>query len=128
MPHKAKNKPATNAMLTYKPSTTTERFLAVMNQNHHIASQFTIHELMKIRGFNWAEIRDNLLKMNFTEVGTSTQNNSTTIEINYDNDALSYKELSPVEDLTNTITADTVNSCETSTGTTNISSYTAREY
>ncbi|KAF9440559.1 hypothetical protein P691DRAFT_767596 [Macrolepiota fuliginosa MF-IS2] len=103
MPCKAKNKPATNAMLTYKPSAATEQFLTVMDQNCHITSQFTAHKLMKIGGFDWTEIRDDLLKMNFTEVDTSTQDNSATIKINKDNDMLSYEELSPVEDLTNAI-------------------------
>ncbi|KAF9439872.1 hypothetical protein P691DRAFT_784440 [Macrolepiota fuliginosa MF-IS2] len=95
MPCKAKNKPATNAMPTYKPFATTERFLATMDQNRHVASKFTTQELMKIGGFHWTEIRDDLFKMNFTEVDTSTQDNSAAIE----------KELSPVEDLTNAIAA-----------------------
>ncbi|KAF9439883.1 hypothetical protein P691DRAFT_768657 [Macrolepiota fuliginosa MF-IS2] len=105
MPRKAKNKPATNAMPTYKPSAATEWFLAMMDQNHHIMSQFTTHEIMKIRGFDWIEIRNNLFKMNFTEVDASTQDNSAAIEVDNDNNALSYEELSPAEDLTNTIAA-----------------------
>ncbi|KAF9439571.1 hypothetical protein P691DRAFT_769398 [Macrolepiota fuliginosa MF-IS2] len=48
---------------------------------------------------------DDLLKMNFTEVGTPTQNNSAVIKTNNNNDVLSYEELSPVEDLTNAIAA-----------------------
>ncbi|KAF9440004.1 hypothetical protein P691DRAFT_768455, partial [Macrolepiota fuliginosa MF-IS2] len=105
MPCKAKNKPVTNAMLTYKLSATTERFLTVMDQNHHITSQFTIHKLMKIGGFNWTEIRDNLFKINFKEVDAFTQyDNSAAIKVN-NNNALSYEELSPAEDLTNAIAA-----------------------
>ncbi|KAF9439735.1 hypothetical protein P691DRAFT_769017 [Macrolepiota fuliginosa MF-IS2] len=41
--------------------------------------------------------------MNFTEAGTPTQDNSTAIEINNNDNVLSYKELSPMEELTNTI-------------------------
>ncbi|KAF9439652.1 hypothetical protein P691DRAFT_769217 [Macrolepiota fuliginosa MF-IS2] len=104
MPCKAKNKPATNATLTYKLSTATEQFLAMMDQNHCIASQFTTHKLMRIGGFDFGGIKDNLFKMNFTEVDESTQYNNATIEIDNDNDALSYdEELSPAEELTNTI-------------------------
>ncbi|KAF9440252.1 hypothetical protein P691DRAFT_768040 [Macrolepiota fuliginosa MF-IS2] len=105
MPCKAKNKPATNAMPTYKLSATTEQFFTVMDQNHRITSQFTTQELMKIGGFDWAEIRDDLLRMNFTEVDTSTPDNSTAIEVDNNDNALSYKELSPAEDLTNAIAA-----------------------
>ncbi|KAF9441439.1 hypothetical protein P691DRAFT_766288 [Macrolepiota fuliginosa MF-IS2] len=43
--------------------------------------------------------------MNFTEVDALTLNNSTSIEIDNNNNALSYKELSPAEELTNAITA-----------------------
>ncbi|KAF9440064.1 hypothetical protein P691DRAFT_768345 [Macrolepiota fuliginosa MF-IS2] len=106
MPRKAKNKPATNATPTYKLSTATEWFFATMNQNHHVASTFTAQELLKLGGFDWMEVRDDLIRMNFTEVDISTQDNSATIKIDNDNDALSYdKELSPAEELTNAIAA-----------------------
>ncbi|KAF9440870.1 hypothetical protein P691DRAFT_767109 [Macrolepiota fuliginosa MF-IS2] len=105
MPHKAKNKPATNATTAYKPSATTEWFLTTMNQNHHVVSTFTSQELFKLGGFNWTEIKEDLVRMNFTEVDTSTQDNSTAIEINNNNNVLSCKELSPAEELTNAITA-----------------------
>ncbi|KAF9441357.1 hypothetical protein P691DRAFT_766379 [Macrolepiota fuliginosa MF-IS2] len=82
MPRKAKNKPVTYATLTHKPSAATEQFLATMDQNHHVASTFTTQELVKLG---------------------VTQNNSATIEVDNDNNVLSYdEELSPAE-LTNTI-------------------------
>ncbi|KAF9440826.1 hypothetical protein P691DRAFT_767187 [Macrolepiota fuliginosa MF-IS2] len=106
MPCKAKDKPMTNATPTYKPSAATERFLTTMDQNCRIASQFTTHELIRIRGFNLREIKDDLFKMNFTEVDASTCDNSIAIKINNDNNALFYdEELSPAEELTNAIAA-----------------------
>ncbi|KAF9439863.1 hypothetical protein P691DRAFT_768695 [Macrolepiota fuliginosa MF-IS2] len=105
MPRKAKNKPMTNATLTYKLSAATEQFLTAMDQNHHVASTFTSQELLTRGGFNWVEIRDDLTRMNFTEVDASTQDNSTTIEIDNNNDILSYEELSPAGELTNAIAA-----------------------
>ncbi|KAF9441573.1 hypothetical protein P691DRAFT_791117 [Macrolepiota fuliginosa MF-IS2] len=105
MPHKAKDKPTTNAMMTYKPSAATEQFLAMMDQNHHVVSIFTPHELMKLGGFNWMEIRNDLVRMNFNEVDASTQDNSIAIKINNDNNTLSYEELSPTGKLTNAIAA-----------------------
>ncbi|KAF9441042.1 hypothetical protein P691DRAFT_766842 [Macrolepiota fuliginosa MF-IS2] len=60
---------------------------------------------MKIGGFDWTEIRNDLFKMNFTEVDASTQDNSAAIEIDNNDNALSYKELSPAGELANAITA-----------------------
>ncbi|KAF9440189.1 hypothetical protein P691DRAFT_768154 [Macrolepiota fuliginosa MF-IS2] len=91
MPRKAKSKPATNVTLTFKLSTATD--------------QFTTHKLMKIGGFDWSEVKDDLSRMNFSKVDESAQTNNDTIKTDNDDDVLSYEELSPAGELTNAIAA-----------------------
>ncbi|KAF9440378.1 hypothetical protein P691DRAFT_782528, partial [Macrolepiota fuliginosa MF-IS2] len=76
MPHKAKNKPASNVLLAFKLSVATQHFLTLMNQNHQVLSQFTAMELMNIGGGEWEQIHQDLLAMNFTKVGDPTMTSS----------------------------------------------------
>ncbi|KAF9442518.1 hypothetical protein P691DRAFT_789329 [Macrolepiota fuliginosa MF-IS2] len=102
---KAKSKPASNAPPPFQLSATTEQFLTAMNQNCHIASQFTAEEILCIDCPHFEEILMNLLNMNFTKVNKPTLNTSATIEVDDNEDVLSYNELSPTEELTNSIAA-----------------------
>ncbi|KAF9440136.1 hypothetical protein P691DRAFT_824434 [Macrolepiota fuliginosa MF-IS2] len=68
MPCKAKTKPAGNVLMDFKPSSNTEHFLALMNQNHRLASQFTAMELMSIAQSKWEQVLQDLLTMKFAKV------------------------------------------------------------
>ncbi|KAF9439612.1 hypothetical protein P691DRAFT_785757, partial [Macrolepiota fuliginosa MF-IS2] len=68
MPCKAKTKPADNAPMVFKPSSDTEHFLAAMNQNCRLASQFTAMELMSIAQSKWEQVLQDLLTMKFDKV------------------------------------------------------------
>ncbi|KAF9442421.1 hypothetical protein P691DRAFT_789474 [Macrolepiota fuliginosa MF-IS2] len=87
MPHKAKNKPASNDTAAFKLSGNMEHFLALMNQNHQIV-------LM------------DLLTMKFIKVDepiTASLSNTVPIEVDNETNDISDGELTPAEDLINTI-------------------------
>ncbi|KAF9442555.1 hypothetical protein P691DRAFT_765099 [Macrolepiota fuliginosa MF-IS2] len=87
---------ASTPSTTFKLSAATQWFLALMNQNLRVLSQFTWADLMTICS---------------TAVGNQIQpaltlTPSTSIEVDNNNeDTLDFDELSPVEELTNAITA-----------------------
>ncbi|KAF9441215.1 hypothetical protein P691DRAFT_766584 [Macrolepiota fuliginosa MF-IS2] len=106
MPRKAKNKPASNDTAAFKPSGDMECFLALMNQNCQIVSQFMVMELMTITQGKWEQVLMDLLTMKFVKVDEPTTTGlSSAVPIKVDNNAndISDDELTPVEDLTNTI-------------------------
>ncbi|KAF9441070.1 hypothetical protein P691DRAFT_766792 [Macrolepiota fuliginosa MF-IS2] len=106
MPCKAKNKPASNDMAAFKPSSNIEHFLVLMNQNRQIASKFTTMELMSIARDKWEQVFMDLLAMKFKKVDEpTTASSSSTVPIEVDDNAdnISDDKLSPAEDLTNTI-------------------------
>ncbi|KAF9440673.1 hypothetical protein P691DRAFT_781679, partial [Macrolepiota fuliginosa MF-IS2] len=72
MPRKARNKPANNDPMVFKPSSDTERFLAAMNQNRRLASQFTSRELRTLAPTTWEQVFTDLLNMRFTKVDEPT--------------------------------------------------------
>ncbi|KAF9442631.1 hypothetical protein P691DRAFT_765013 [Macrolepiota fuliginosa MF-IS2] len=97
MPRKAKSKPVTNVMLTFKPATATEWFLNTMNQNLRVQSD----------NLNIIEVIFNDLKtMGFKSIVEQTPSTSdTSIAINEEDNNDDYPEHTPAGDLTNTITA-----------------------
>ncbi|KAF9439572.1 hypothetical protein P691DRAFT_769399 [Macrolepiota fuliginosa MF-IS2] len=109
MPHKPKSKLADNATnaLAFKPSNATQHFLTVMNQNHHAASSFTIDKYTNLVPPAWRSVvMDNLLHMHFkvTNLPTTTTP-AAPIEVD-NNDKDDYdEELTPAEELINTIAA-----------------------
>ncbi|KAF9440785.1 hypothetical protein P691DRAFT_767251 [Macrolepiota fuliginosa MF-IS2] len=102
MPHKAKAKPVSNATLTLRPSATTEQFLTAMDQNHCLASQFTMMELMTITQADWELVLKDLHSMNFINEPISDPNMP--IIVNKD-DNYTNEEISPAGELTNAIAA-----------------------
>ncbi|KAF9439657.1 hypothetical protein P691DRAFT_785568 [Macrolepiota fuliginosa MF-IS2] len=72
MPCKAKNKLANNDPMVFKPSSDTECFLAAMNQNRRLASQFTSKELTTLAPTTWEQVFIDLLNMKFTKVDEAT--------------------------------------------------------
>ncbi|KAF9439816.1 hypothetical protein P691DRAFT_768811 [Macrolepiota fuliginosa MF-IS2] len=84
-----------------------QHFLAMMNQNHHVASQFSTEELEQLypeEGICF-QIFVDLMKMGFILLQPKP-NSSTPIEVdNNDEDASKFDELSPAGELTNTIAA-----------------------
>ncbi|KAF9440248.1 hypothetical protein P691DRAFT_782865 [Macrolepiota fuliginosa MF-IS2] len=105
MPRKAKFKPVNNVPTLFQPSATTEQFLASMDQNCQITSQFTANEVTTIAGHNWEQVFMDLLKMNFMKVDDSALIADASIEVDTNEDAVYNEELSPAEDLTNSIAA-----------------------
>ncbi|KAF9440429.1 hypothetical protein P691DRAFT_767774 [Macrolepiota fuliginosa MF-IS2] len=95
------------AQLVFHPNVTMQHFLATMNQNHCIASQFLTEELEQLypkEGVHFQIFAD-LTKMGFTPVKPNL-NPSAPIEVDNNNEDISdFDELSPAEELTNAIAA-----------------------
>ncbi|KAF9440904.1 hypothetical protein P691DRAFT_779968 [Macrolepiota fuliginosa MF-IS2] len=110
MPHKPKHTIASNAptALAFKPSNVTQCFLAMMNQDCHASSSFTVEEYSTLVPPAWRSVvMDDLLHMQF-RITLNKMNPPPTAPIKVDNDdkgASDIDELSPTEELTNTITA-----------------------
>ncbi|KAF9440013.1 hypothetical protein P691DRAFT_768438 [Macrolepiota fuliginosa MF-IS2] len=108
MPRKPKSKLVDNATNApaFKPSDATQRFLAVMNQNCHAASSFTINEYSNLVPPAWRSVvMDDLLHMQF-KLATPpiAPTTSAPIEVNSNNrDESDIDELSPTEELLNAI-------------------------
>ncbi|KAF9442151.1 hypothetical protein P691DRAFT_765528 [Macrolepiota fuliginosa MF-IS2] len=110
MPRKARSKFADNATNApaFKPSDETQQFLTMMDQNHRTASRFTIEEYSRLVPVAWrSKVMDNLLNMHFgLENPPTIQSSSAHIIVdNNDKDNSEIDELSPAEELTNTIAA-----------------------
>ncbi|KAF9439944.1 hypothetical protein P691DRAFT_784181 [Macrolepiota fuliginosa MF-IS2] len=110
MPHKPRSKFVDNAMNApaFKLCNETQHFLAVMNQDCCTVSSFTIEEYLRIVPIVWrSQVMDDLLHMHFRLITPLTAPNpSTPIKVdNNDKDDSEIDELSPVEELTNTIAA-----------------------
>ncbi|KAF9440667.1 hypothetical protein P691DRAFT_767402 [Macrolepiota fuliginosa MF-IS2] len=110
MPRKPKSKLVDNATNApaFKPSNATQHFLTTMNQDRCTASSFTIDEYSNLVPIAWrSAVMDDLLHMYFRVINLSTAPAlSTPIEVDNDNKGDSeINKLSPVEELTNTITA-----------------------